>query len=88
VAKNGLTIDYETHQATLGLKEGCIGKLDRCTDHKFFGKLHVNKTVVSEHSRYCDKLYYWLLSLLILLAANDFDSKDTGTKRTHTHPGC
>jgi hypothetical protein len=36
---------YETHQAAFGLKEGCIGKLDRCKDRKIREKLPVNQTL-------------------------------------------
>jgi hypothetical protein len=36
---------YETYQTACGLKEGCLGKLDRCYDYKICGKLPVNKTV-------------------------------------------
>jgi hypothetical protein len=35
----------ETYQTAFGLKESCIGKLDRCNDHKICGKLSVNETV-------------------------------------------
>jgi hypothetical protein len=30
---------YETHQTSVGLKEGCTGKLDRCNDRNIYGKL-------------------------------------------------
>jgi hypothetical protein len=36
---------YETPQTAFGLKEGCIGKLDRCNDRKICRKLPVNKNV-------------------------------------------
>jgi hypothetical protein len=38
--KNGLT-----YQTVFGLKEGCIGKLDRCNDRTICRKLPVNETI-------------------------------------------
>jgi hypothetical protein len=36
---------YETHQRAFGLKESCIGKLDRCNDRKICEMLSENETV-------------------------------------------
>ena len=43
----------ETHQRAFGLKESCIGKLDRCNDRKICGKLSVNETVQTSVTSTC-----------------------------------
>ena len=43
----------ETHQRAFGLKESCIGKLDRCNDRKICGKLSVNETVETSVTSTC-----------------------------------
>ena len=44
---------YQTHQTAFGLKESCIGKLDRCNDRKICGKLSVNETVETPVTSTC-----------------------------------
>jgi hypothetical protein len=35
---------YETYQTTCRPKKGCMGKYDRCNDHKICGKLPLSET--------------------------------------------
>jgi hypothetical protein len=45
--KEQLNDCYETYQTACGPKKGCMGKQDRCNDHKICGKLPVSKTFVT-----------------------------------------
>jgi hypothetical protein len=44
---------YETYQTAFGPKKGCMGKYDRCNDHKIYGKLSVDDTVETPVTSTC-----------------------------------